>query len=112
MAGQEFVKMLKPAGCVIFILVMIGFFAICFKPATHPVEGYEPPHDSEYYAGRLDELQTELEENLFPQLEGIMGWEQQDGKLVVRIEADDFSDTAGSIVYYYGKDLFVLDKVG
>ena len=111
MAGQEFVKMLKPAGCVIFIVVMICFFVICFRPATHPVEGYEAPHDSEYYAQHVDELKAELEDNLFPKLEGIADCTLKGNQLCISIEEDSFADTAGSIVYYYDKELFIFEKV-
>ena len=111
MAGQEFVKMLKPAGCVIFILVTIAFFIICFKPATHPVEGYEAPHDSEYYAQHIDELKTELEDNLFPKLDGIVDCTLEGSQLKITFEEASFSDAAGSIVYYYDKELFIFEKV-
>ncbi|MDO4815705.1 MAG: hypothetical protein Q4A83_03760 [Bacillota bacterium] len=103
--------MLKPAGCVIFILVMIAFFVICFKPATHAVEGYEAPNDSEYYALHIGELKTELEDNLFPLLEGIVDCEEADGQLRVFIKDASFADTAGSIAYYYDKELFIFEKV-
>ena len=111
MAGQEFVKMLKPAGCVIFILVMIGFFVLCFKPATHPVEGYEPPHDSEYYASHIEELKSELEDNLFPKLEGVVDCTVEGNQLKIIFEEESFGDSAGSIVYYYDKELFIFEKV-
>ena len=102
--------MMKPVGCAIFIIVMICFFIICFKPATHPVEGYEAPKDSEYYAGHIDELKAELEENLFPKLEGIVDCTVEGGQLKITFEEESFGDSAGSIVYYYDKELFIFEK--
>ncbi|MCF0138374.1 MAG: hypothetical protein HUJ66_08435 [Oscillospiraceae bacterium] len=102
--------MLKPAGCVLFIIVMVGFLAICFKPAAQPVEGYEAPHDSEYYAGRPEELKAELEDNLFPLLDGVIGCELEGTQLKIVFEEDCFAEAAGSIVYYYDRELFIFEK--
>ena len=64
-AGQEFVKRLKPIGCVIFIVMFALFLVICFTAAGNaPVKGYIPPHDTEYFSSHLDELKAELEEKL------------------------------------------------
>jgi len=102
--------MLKPAGCVIFLLVTVAFFVICFKPVTHSVEGYEAPHDSEYYAAHIDELKAELEANLFPKLDGVIGCTLEGEKLNVTVEEEFYSSTIGGIVYYYDKALFIFEK--
>ena len=54
-AGEQFVKWIKPAGCVLFLGIFAAFLVICFT-AKAPVEGYTVPHDSQYYAQHLDEL--------------------------------------------------------
>lgn len=109
-AGQEFVKMLKPAGCVIFILVLIGFFAMCFSPSPAPIKGYSVPHDSDYFAGHLDELQAELEKNVFPELTGIENCEVSDSVLVITIDSASFDESSSAITYYYREALFDFQK--
>ena len=103
--------MLKPAGCVIFILVMIAFFIICFKSPSHAVEGYEAPHDSEYYAQHIDELETELEENFIPLVEGVTGCDIEGSQVKLTIEEESFPDVVNGITYYYDKELFIFEKV-
>ena len=102
--------MLKPAGCVIFILVLIGFFAMCFSPSPAPIKGYSVPHDSDYFAEHLDELKAELEEKVFPELPGIEGCEVSDGVLVVTIDSASFEKSSSAITYYYRESLFDFQK--
>ena len=109
-AGQEFVKMLKPAGCVIFLLVLIGFFAMCFSPSPAPIKGYSVPHDSDYFAEHPDELKAELEEHVFPELEGIADCTVSDGVLVITIDSASFDESSSAISYYYREALFDFQK--
>lgn len=109
-AGQEFVKMLKPAGCIIFLLVLIGFFAMCFSPGKAPIEGYSVPHDSDYFAEHLDELQAELEEHVFPALKGIENCSVSDGVLHIAIDSNSFEESSSAITYYYREALFDFQK--
>ncbi len=108
-AGQQFVKMLRPVGCVLFLALFVGFLIMCFS-AKAPVEGYVIPHDSEYFAEHLDELQTELETNLFPKLEGIEDCYVAGDKLTIIIDSASFEQSAGAITHYYGKELFSIEK--
>lgn len=110
-AGQEFVKMLKSAGCVIFLLVFVGFFAMCFSPGKAPIKGYSVPHDSDYYAEHIDELKTELEANVFPSLEGIEGCEEKDGILRISIDSESFDESSSAITYYYREALFDFQEI-
>ena len=106
-AGQEFVKWLKPFGCGLFILIFIIFLITCFT-AKAPLEGYTVPHDSEYYAEHLDELENELETNMFPRLEGIEDCRIEGDKLTIIIDGEHFEETSKIITHYYGQDLFDL----
>lgn len=108
-AGQQFVKMLKPAGCVLFLALFAAFLVMCFS-AKAPVEGYVVPHDSEYYALHLDELKSELEDNLFPKLEGIEDCHVTGDKLTIIIDSDNYEQSSKAIIHYYGDKLFSIEK--
>lgn len=109
-AGQEFVKMLRPAGCIIFLIVFVAFLVLCFTAGGAPIEGYSVPHDSDYYAEHMDELKTELEANVFPQLEGIEGCEKNGDTLTVTIDGASFDESSEAITHYYRADLFNFQK--
>ena len=110
-AGQEFVKMLKPVGCVIFLAIFVAFLIMCFTAGGAPIEGYSVPHNSEYFREHPDELKTELEANVFPHLDGIESCEVTDGKLAIGIEADSFDESSGAITHYYSDELFSFQKI-
>jgi hypothetical protein len=109
MTGQEFVKMIRPLGAAIFLIVGILFVIICFRAGSDPIPGYESPRGAEYYsqdAGTLNELKAELEQNVFPKLEGVAGCRVGDGVLIVTIESDSFAVTRSAILQYFDRSLF------
>lgn len=108
-AGEQFVKWIKPAGCVLFLGIFAAFLVICFT-AKAPVEGYTVPHDSQYYAQHLDELKAELEKNLFPRLEGIEDCYISGDKLKIIISDAGFEKSSKAITHYYGENLFIIEK--
>lgn len=109
-AGEGFVKMIKPAGCVLFLGLFVFFLIFCFT-AEAPLEGYVKPHNTEYYAEHLDELEQELEENMFPRLEGIEDCFVSGDRLTVIISEDSFEESSEIITHYYGKNLFDIQKI-
>ena len=108
-AGEQFVKWIKPAGCVLFLGIFAAFLVICFT-AKAPVEGYTVPHDSQYYAQHLDELKAELETNLCPRLEGIEDCYISGDKLKIIISDAGFEKSSKAITHYYGENLFIIEK--
>lgn len=109
-AGEDFVKKIKPFGCVLFLALFVGFLVFCFTGGGAPVKGYSAPRNADYYAEHLDELQTELEQNLFPKLQGVCGCEIKGDKLSVAITDKYFDETKSDILFYYDKNLFVFQK--
>ena len=112
--GQEFVKKIGPFGSVLFMALFIAFlvYAFTFSPKDS-LEGYSPPHDFTYYSGseeRMSELKTELEENVFPLLKGVISTELKDGKLVISIAGKDFVESRDSILGHYDEDLFYFQR--
>ena len=109
-AGQEFVKRLKPIGCVIFIVMFALFLVICFTAAGNaPVKGYIPPHDTEYFSSHLDELKAELEEVLLPQLDGEAECAVTGDRLTVTVDAEHFDAVKKALVHYYTDKLFTFE---
>ena len=108
-AGEQFVKWIKPAGCVLFLGIFAAFLVICFT-AKAPVAGYTVPNHSQYYAQHLDELKAELETNLFPRLEGIEDCYISGDKLKIIISDAGFEKSSKAITHYYGENLFIIEK--
>lgn len=107
-AGQDFVKKLKPLGCALVLGLFVLVTLILFTARGAAVEGYDAPYTSEYYAEHLDELKTELEENLIPKLD--VAWAQlavEGDKLAVTAEKEDIYKIRPAVIHYYDADLFV-----
>lgn len=109
-SGQWLWKTLKPFGCILCLVLMVAMIVICFTAGTDPIPGYEPPHDSEYYAENVDELITELEANVFPHVEGLVSCEAVGGKAAVTIAEGSFAVTRSAILQYFDAGLFEFIK--
>ena len=110
-AGQEFVKKIRPLGAIFFIAISALFIVIGFTAGTNPIPGYEPPHDSAYFAQNvytLKELQKELQTNVFPHLEGVISSEVKDDRLKIIIASERFATTRSAILRFFDESLFEL----
>lgn len=107
--GEDFVKKIKPIGCILFLALFVGFLLICFFGGA-PINGYAPPQDSEFYAEHLSELKSELEKNVFPELSGIVSCELSDDKLCITVKAESFDDVKHAVTFYYDEELFEFLK--
>jgi len=106
-AGQQFVKMIKPAGCVIFLGIFVAFLVLCFTPPKEPLPGLEPLHDTEYYIQHPYELYAELEESVFPRIVGIESTTLLDnGRISIEAREDKYDSVKEKITYYYDEELF------
>lgn len=105
-AGQEFARWLRPAGCVFVLILAVLALVICFTHGKDPIPGYKPPQTSEYYSRHMDELQAELEENVFPIIGGVEKSEIDGGKLTVTLDSGTFAVTRSAILRYYDVSLF------
>ena len=110
-AGQQFARAVKPGGCVLLFLILIGVLHICFTSGKDPIPGYEAPRDTAYYAQHLEELKTELETNVFPNLDGIEGSEVEDDHLKIQIQDDTFAVSRAAILRYYDLSLFEFERI-
>ena len=109
-AGEEFVKMLRPVGCIICLLTCILVVVLCLTAGRDPIPGYESPHDTAYYtqhANGTEELMQELNTAVFPALDGILDCHSNDnGIVVITIDSDHFAVTRSAILRYFDESLF------
>ena len=109
-AGEEFVKMIRPFGCFLFLAASVLILFLCLTSGRDPIPGYESPHDTAYYAEHADgteKLIRELNENVFPELDGITDcYAAADGTVVIVIEADSFAISRSAILRYFDESLF------
>jgi hypothetical protein len=69
--------------------------------------GYSAPQTSEYYSEHPEELESELEQNVFPALKGVGSCEAtKDGKLRITLEGSDYAVARSAILHYYDSSLF------
>ena len=112
-AGQDFAKKIGPIGGGFFLLLFVIFLVYCFTAGTNPIPGYEAPHDSSYYSQNdttLAELKTELENNVFPKINGIGECQIVNDKLTITIDSANYSKSRSAILKYYDKSLFEFLK--
>lgn len=109
-AGMQFARAVKPAGCILLLLILLGVLYLCFTSGTDPIPGYEAPQGTAYYSEHLDELQTELQENIFPQLDGEEDSRVEGGKLTVILENDFYAVSRSAILRYYDESLFNFQR--
>lgn len=104
--GQEFVKKIKPLGCAMFLGLAVIVMIICFTTKGTPLEGYEAPHDSDYYAEHLDELAEEITSVLAP-LAGIDVTVKTEGERVVISGTESAINALRPyVLHYYDVELF------
>ena len=113
-AGEEFVKMLRPVGCVLCLLTFILVIWLCLTTGKDPVPGYESPHDTAYYMERAtgtEELIQELTVHVFPSLDGIVDcYTGDDGTVVITIESEYFAVTRSALLQYFDESLLTFKE--
>ena len=67
-SGEYLLRVLKPAGAVFVLALMVLFFVICFTHQNDPVRDYTPLHTREYYAAAPAALEAEIRDNLLAYL--------------------------------------------
>ncbi len=110
--GQEFVKKIGPVGSVLFLLVFAAFLVMCFMPPK-AADGFSPAYDTAYYtesAEHMEELKTELEKDLLPQLKIDATTQISGEKLVVTFSEADYKAGAEGVLKHYDESLFVFEK--
>lgn len=107
-AGQDFLKKIGPAGCVLFLALFVLVTAICLTAGRDPVPGYEALHDTEYYVNHLDELATELNDNFLPRLDTPATAAVTSDTVTVTVEGDTFVVVRSALLHYFDESLFTF----
>ncbi len=63
-SGEYLFRVLRPAGAVLVLVLMVLFLLICFTHRSDPVRDYIPAHTPEYYTTHIPALEAELRQNL------------------------------------------------
>lgn len=104
--GFEIAGWLKTGGCIFVLALTVVGMALLFTSGRDPIEGYEPPESSQYYASHLPELKEELEARVFPRLDGVERCYEQDGVLVVVLSGQGYAASRAAILQYFDGSLF------
>ncbi len=110
-SGEEFVRKIRPIGCVLFLALGVVVTILCFTANNDPVKGYVPPRDMAYYAANPQALQAELEQSIFPALAGEeTAAVTPEGRVLVSLEADRYYASRGAILQYFDESLLEFEK--
>ena len=95
-----------------FLVLLLSALMVvfCLTAGANPVPGYTPPHDSAYYAGHLDELAQELNENFLPVLDETAHAEADGGTVTVTASAKEYVPVRGAVLKFYDAALFTFEK--
>lgn len=107
-AGQDFLKKIGPAGCVLFLALFVLVTAICLTAGNNPVPGYEAPHDAEYYASHPDELAAELNDHFLPRLDTPAHAAVTGDTVTVTVEGDTFVVVRSAALHYFDEALLTF----
>ncbi|MBP3654319.1 MAG: hypothetical protein J6J04_02670 [Oscillospiraceae bacterium] len=108
--GKEWAQRLGVFGGIAVLLFSLVFVLTMLSSGPDKIEGYAPPQTDEYYVQHLDELQSELTENVFPYVEGVQSCEEANGKLVIGIRSKYYIETRAVIIDLFDRDLFVFEE--
>ena len=95
-----------------FLVLLLSALMVvfCFTAGANPVPGYTPPHDSAYYAGHLDELAQELNENVLPVLDETAHAEAGEDSVSVTASEKEYVPVRGAVLKFYDAALFTFEK--
>jgi hypothetical protein len=109
---QVDLKVLKPFGAILLLVCAVLVIIMALTADMGVPERYESRHDYEYYsqnAVTMGELLSELEENVFPRLDGILGSDITGDNLIrIRVDGDNFDKVAAVIKRDFDERLFLF----
>ena len=103
--GFQIVRWLRPGGAAIVLIVFVLFLVFCFSSGKAPIKGYEPPQDTEYYAEHLDELASELNDVVLPQIDESASAEVTGDTVTVTASHDSYVTTRAAVLKYFDRTL-------
>ena len=107
--GQQWAQRLGVIGGIVVLLFSLTFVLTMLSAGPEKLD-YTPAHNTAYYAQNLDELQAELEQEVFPHVEGIESCEEVDDKLVIGIRESKYIETRAVIIDLFDRELFLFEQ--
>lgn len=107
--GQQWAQRLGVVGGIAVLLFSLTFVLTMLAAGPDKLD-YEPVYDTVYYEQHLDVLQSELEREVFPYVEGVQSCAVSDGKLIIGIRTKYFIDTRAVIIDLFDRELFVFEE--
>ena len=107
--GQQWAQRLGVFGGIAVLLFSLVFVLTMLAAGPEKLD-YTPEHDAAYYAQNIDALQAELEQAVFPYVEGIEPCEPADNKLVIGIRSSKFIETRAVIIDLFDRELFLFEQ--
>jgi len=108
-AGQDFVRKIGPAGCILFLGLAVLVTLLCFTAGRDPVPGYESPQTAMYYVNHLDELAEELNTAVLPYLDDPAAAAVTGDKVTVTVDAASFVPVRSAVLRYFEEDLLLFE---
>ena len=102
-SGEYLFRVLKPAGCLIVLVVLVLFFVTCFTHKSDPVKDYTPPQSAEYYAADPAALAAELNRSLLKILGGTARVEN--GTVVITAPAEKLEQIRAAVCAVFDEKL-------
>ena len=101
--GADFVRILKPVGAVVCLLMFILLLVVCFLPGNSGV-AYEPMEIKSITTPQM--LADELSENLLPQLDGVVDCSVTGDVITITTTRRGFAPVRRTVLHYYDPALF------
>ncbi len=101
-AGQQFVKILRPFGCILFLVMLVLFLLLAFLPSRGEVidlGDYAAPEGLDMQDA--DALCAELENSVFPLLPGEAECYAEKGRVHVVFDGEHFADCSKTVGHYF-----------
>ncbi|MBQ8830554.1 MAG: hypothetical protein IJ017_03030 [Oscillospiraceae bacterium] len=110
---QVDLKKLKPLGIILILGCSVLALITCFTADMGVPPRYESEHEPEYYRQSeetMQELVSELEENVFPNIEGILsyGIDAEDRKIDIVTDPDYTAKVRLVLERDFGTELFTV----
>ena len=111
--GEWLMSRFGKVGCIFLLLMAVVGVLICFTAGTDPIKGYQAPLSTEEYAAEPELLKAELEEKVFPHVEGVVSCDVTDSGVSLTLEHEHFVLTRSALLQYFDESLLTfIDESG
>ncbi len=107
--GRQWAQRLGVGGGIAVLLFSLVFVLTMLSSGPEKLD-YTPMQSDGYYAEHPYELQAELTEFVFPEVEGVQDCTVAEGKVVIGIRSKYYIETRAVIIDLFDRDLFVFEE--